>query len=202
MTARAARCRRKSVCRWRKPAKHRAFRCTHPRMPWPLGVQWSTRPHSPNARARPMKSPQRLRGKRRVHAMGVCVASRTYPATKILVHAREHRDHRPRKRIILPPPRVTRSRHVRIPIILLARTPSLPKILVNNARSRASSVASVDMLRQPGTQTGDMRGSATHAVALGTLRASALLVLRSQPRTRVPLLPAQSRLPAKALVNC
>ena len=71
MTARAARSHRKELCRWRKLAKRRASRCTHPRSLLQLQVRRSTRPHSPNARARTMRSPQGLHGKRRVDAMGV-----------------------------------------------------------------------------------------------------------------------------------
>ena len=71
MTSRATLSHVKKLCRWRRRVKRRDSRCTHPRHSLPQRVRRSTRPHSPNARARPVQSPQRLRSKRRVHVMDV-----------------------------------------------------------------------------------------------------------------------------------
>ena len=127
------------------------------------------------------------------------MAARTYPEKKILVHARMHRDLRPRKRMIPPHPRVARTSPVQIQRIRLARPLIKGTVLPSRARSHASIAPRVDMLLQHATPTRGPRSSATPAVALGILRALSRLVLRRKQRRRIPTLPAQSRFPARAL---
>ena len=57
----------------------------------------------------------------------------TFVAKKILVHARGHRDLRPRKRIIPLLPRVIRTRRVRSPRIRLARLMIKRRVLPSRA---------------------------------------------------------------------
>ena len=126
----------------------------------------------------------------------------TFHLKKILMRARVHRNRLLRKRIISHLPRVIRTRRVRIPRIRLPRPLIKRRVLPSSARSRASSVVKVATSPLRKTLTLVPRISATHAVALGILRASARLVLRKKPQTRVQSPLTQICLIAGALASC
>ena len=147
------------------------------------------------ARARPLRDPLRPRGNRRVHAMGVRRQARIFPARKILVRTRVHRDHRTRNKNFFLQPRASRLcrfRNQQRAKILFARLLSPTTILINIARLVASSVARAAMSHRRAIPMRNRRASATPVMALVTWRAIAhrSQLSRNLSRARPPRTPS------------